>query len=87
MEAVIQEFFDLVAKPITRQHLVDFCPNDPGYENYLRAWGEIIETHRVPQRSHFDLSETIGLTGWAEPEEWDDPERFREFRRFPAPAI
>jgi len=82
MDPVIQEFFDDMLKPVTRQHLVDFCPGDPGYEDYLRAWGSIVETHKVPRKSGFELSETIGLTGWADAEDWDTPERFREFRRF-----
>jgi hypothetical protein len=35
----------------------------------------------VPQESHFDLSEVIALTGWADPNDWAYPDRFLVYRR------
>jgi hypothetical protein len=57
-----------------------FAPVDPGYWNYVRKFEEILETRRVPERDAFDISETVGLTRWADAEGYGDPQRFRRFR-------
>ncbi len=67
---------------VTEQDIIDFSPGDPGYPDYVRLWTQIKRSGSIPPQTEFDLSEVIGLTGWAKPEEWDDPERFRNYRRF-----
>ena len=36
----------------------------------------------IPQQDEFDLSKVISLTGFSNSDEWESPERFRNYRRF-----
>ncbi|MFK7789985.1 MAG: hypothetical protein AB8C95_10915 [Phycisphaeraceae bacterium] len=76
--AEVELLFQLTRKRVTKQHIIDFSPNDPGYPDYVRLWTKILKSGVVPQETEFDLSEVIGLTGWA----MDPSKRFREYRRF-----
>jgi len=37
-----------------------YCPNDPGYPDYVSAFGAIYSSGKVPEQWNFDISETIG---------------------------
>lgn len=88
MHPNVRSLFELTRKRITRKHIEDYSPADPGYPDYVKLWRRIHKTGDVPQKSEFDLSEVIGLTGWATPDGWypsdeaDHSERFKAYRRF-----
>lgn len=82
MDSSVISLFQYTRSKVTPQDIIDFSPNDPGYDNYVKLWNEILRTGKIPQETEFDLSEVIGLTGWGDPEEEANPERFRIYRRF-----
>lgn len=88
MNPHVQTLFALTRRAITKKHIEDFSPGDPGYPDYVKLWSRIHEAGEVPKQSEFDLSEVIGLTGWSSPCGWassdgvDHSERFRQYRRF-----
>jgi hypothetical protein len=63
-----------------------FCPSDPGYGDYVRAFTAILESGTLPERADFDITETVSLTIWGDVERERglllDPVRFRRFRTF-----
>jgi hypothetical protein len=82
MNPSVDALFQYTRSRVTDQDIVDFSPGDPGYPNYVKLWTQIRRSGSIPRQSDFDLSEVIGLTGWAEPEQESDPERFRCYRMF-----
>jgi hypothetical protein len=82
MDSSVVSLFQYTQSKVSDQDIIDFSPGDPGYPDYVKLWTQIRRSGSIPQQTEFDLSEVIGLTGWASPEEWDDPERFRNYRRF-----
>lgn len=82
MNRHIESLFELTRSRVSEQHIADFSPSDPGYDSYVRLWTRIYRSGEIPKQTEFDLSEVIGLTGWAKPTDFDDPNRFREYRRF-----
>lgn len=43
-----------------------FCPADPGYKAYVQEWSDILRKGSIPEESNFEVSETVGLTMWAD---------------------
>lgn len=82
MSSAVLDLFRYTRARVTEQDIVDFSPGDPGYGSYVKVWTEIRRTGVIPEQTEFDLSEVIGLTGWARPEDWEAAERFRRYRRF-----
>lgn len=82
MAPSVTALFEYVRSKVSDQDILDFPPNDPGRTDYIRLWTKIWDTGEIPRKSEFDLSEVIGLTGWADSEKVRDPKRFRNFRRF-----
>jgi hypothetical protein len=82
MNPSVDALFQYTRSRVTDQDIVDFSPGDPGYPDYVKLWTQIRRSGAIPRQSEFDLSEVIGLTGWAKPEQERDPERFRCYRRF-----
>jgi hypothetical protein len=82
MNPHVDILFQLTRNRITEQHINDFSPADPGYDSYVNLWTRIFRSGDIPRRSNFDLSEVIGLTGWASQTDFDEPNRFRQYRRF-----
>lgn len=82
MNEHVDALFQLTRQRITERHISDFSPADPGYESYVRLWTRILRSGAIPNQSEFDLSEVIGLTGWAAPTDFDEPDRFQQYRRF-----
>ncbi|MEZ5327437.1 MAG: hypothetical protein R3F19_20495 [Verrucomicrobiales bacterium] len=82
MDPSVVSLFQYTQLRVTDQDIIDYSPGDPGYPDYVKLWTQIRRSGSIPHETEFDLSEVIGLTGWAKPEEWDDPERFRNYRRF-----
>jgi hypothetical protein len=82
MEPSVYSLLQFTRSRVSTKHIAEFSPRDPGYEEYLRLWTRILRTGEVPMQTEFDLSEVIGLTGWADPDDFAHPERFREYRRF-----
>jgi hypothetical protein len=82
MHPHVNALFEFTRSRVSERHIADFSPNDPGYHSYVRLWTRIRRSGAVPTKTEFDLSEVIGLTGWANPNEFSDPDRFREYRRF-----
>ena len=76
MDSSVIGLFQYTQSRVTDQDIIDYCPGDPGYLNYVKLWTQIKHSGSIPQKTDFDLSEVIGLTGWATPEEEKDPERF-----------
>lgn len=82
MDASIESLFEYARSAVTDQDIIDCAPGDPGYGDYVRLWKGIRRSGSIPQKSEFDLSEVICLTGWANPEKWKNPGQLRTFRRF-----
>lgn len=83
MNPLVDKLFQLTRRCITKRHISDFSPADPGYESYVRLWTRIFCSGEIPKQSEFDLSEVIGLTGGWEPlTDLSQPSRFRDYRRF-----
>jgi len=82
MNPLVDTLFQLTRSRITERHISDFSPADPGYKSYVRLWTRIFRSGEIPRQSEFDLSEVIGLTGWALPSDLNQPNRFRDYRRF-----
>ena len=82
MNPHVKTLFELARSRVSEQHIADFSPTDPGYESYVRLWTHIHRSGEIPKQSKFDLSEVIGLTGWASLDDFDEPLRFRQYRRF-----
>ena len=82
MNPSVDALFQYARSRVTDQDIVDFTPSDPGYPDYVKLWTQIRRSGSIPRQSEFDLSEVIGLTGWVEPEQVSNPERFRCYRRF-----
>lgn len=76
------EVLEYTRRHVTPKDIADFAPGDPGYPNYVRVWTEILETGRLPERAHFDITETIGLTRWSDATRERDERRYRRFRLF-----
>ena len=82
MNPHISALFEYTRERVTEKHIVDFSPGDPGYDSYVRLWTQLYRTGEIPIESEFDLREVIGLTGWDNPHNFDEPLRFRAYRRF-----
>lgn len=82
MNPHVSTLFQFTRSRVSDQHITDFSPKDPGCDAYVRLWTQIVRSGDMPTKVEFDLSEVIGLTGWASPADFDCPLRFREFRRF-----
>lgn len=82
MNLLVDTLFQLTRRRITKRHISDFSPADPGYESYVRLWTQIFCSGEIPKQSEFDLSEVIGLTGWEPLTDLSQPSRFRDYRRF-----
>lgn len=82
MDKSVLEFFNCCRSNVSQQDIVDFAPQDPGYDNYVQVWTEILSSGEIPEVSSFDIAEVIGLTGFANPAEEVSAERFLKFRRF-----
>jgi len=82
MDSSVISLFQYTQSRVTDQDIIDFSPGDPGYPDYVNLWTQIRRSGSIPLQTEFDLSEVIGLTGWAKPEQRNEPERFRNYRRF-----
>ena len=82
MSPEVLSLVDLTRAAVTAEHVADYAPNDPGYWEYVHCWTALLRPGAVPAERSFELSETIGLTGWDDPASYEQPERFRQFRRF-----
>ena len=82
MSPACWKLFFYALEPVTPQDISHYCPNDPGYPGYVREFTSIRKTRTPPSASNFEISETINLTRWGNPEEERDPDRFRRFRIF-----
>lgn len=82
MDTSIAALFQFTRSRVTDQDIIEFSPRDPGYPEYVKLWRRIRQTGDIPRRTTFDLSEVIGLTGWADPTEESNSDRFRHYRRF-----
>lgn len=82
----VEALFQYTLLRVTEEDIVNYSPSDPGYGAYVEEWKLIRRTGRVPKMVNFEVSEVIGLTGWADASEMTDPERFRAYRRFTTAA-
>jgi len=82
MNPHVRTLLEFTRSRVSDKHIRDFSPTDPGYDSYVRLWTRIVRSGDIPAKTEFDLSEVIGLTGWARPCDFDFPARFREYRRF-----
>jgi hypothetical protein len=80
MEAGCVRLFEYAVRQVTPADVVQYAPDDPGYSDYVREWTRIVDSREVPSESNFELTETIGLTRWADAQRETDPRRFRWFR-------
>lgn len=76
------DLFDYSVRHVAPQDVADFCPSDPGYDDYVRVFNEILTSKTLPTERCFEISETVELTMYANAEEDPDPSRFRRFRVF-----
>lgn len=77
-----ETLFELARSRVTETHIRDFSPADPGYKDYVKLWTRIYQTGAIPSTPEFEHTEVINLTGWSNPDDYDEPEQFRRFRRF-----
>ena len=82
MKQAYRELFAHASRHVTAKDIADFCPNDPGYANYVRAFVQILTSGTPPDSYDFDIIETINLTQFSDPAREVDPFRFRWFRTF-----
>lgn len=82
MKEACRQLFDHASKHVTMKDLTDFCPSDPGYADYVRAFGHILSSGTPPESYDFDITETINLTQWSDASRESDETRFRRFRIF-----
>ena len=75
-----RELFDHAARPVTPADVAAFAPSDPGHPGYVATFNRILATGDLPDRPSFAVSETVGLTRWADADRESDPVRFRRFR-------
>lgn len=79
----VEELFRLSRCEVTSDDILAFSPGDPGYNDYVREWTQILRSGIVPLKPNFDLTEVIAMTSWADPTSWSgDVQRFLAFRRF-----
>lgn len=76
------QLFEYASRQVTPKDVSDYCPGDPGYPGYVQEFTAILSSGIPPSTSHFDISETVGLTRWADADRKADPTRFRWFRTF-----
>lgn len=82
MTPACRDLFDYASRHVTPEVISDYCPSDPGYADYVREFTAILASRSPPPKAHFDITETIGLTRWHDPDRESDPMRFRRFRTF-----
>ena len=82
MTPACRNLFDYASQHVTPATISEYCPSDPGYADYVREFTAILASGFPPPTAHFDISETIGLTRWHDPDLEADPMRFRRFRTF-----
>lgn len=82
ISANVLSLFEYTRSRVSPEHIAEFSPNDPGYENYVRLWTDICRSGQIPDKNEVDIFEVIGLTSWRDPERCQSPERYREYRRF-----
>lgn len=82
MTSACYKLFDHVSAQVTAQHIIDFCPSDPGYGHYVHEYKGILKARTVPKELHFDITEPIVLNWGDVVESPPDDERFRRFRIF-----
>lgn len=80
MSDAASKLLDYAVEFVTPADVAKFVPSDPGYPEYVKAWHAILASREVPRELTFAVSETIGLTRWADAKRESDPERFRRFR-------
>lgn len=78
----VQALFDFTRSQVTEQHVRDHSPTDPGYEDYVRVWTEILHCGNPPTKANFNLTEAIGLTSWETYGPTQPPPSFWEYFRF-----
>src|SRR5262245_14601322 len=78
----VESLFQWARKRVTKEDIVDFSPGDPGYGEYVETWEHLRVSGVIPKDLPFEVSEVIGLTGWADAEEYREPACFRRYRRF-----
>lgn len=82
MTTPCRQLFEYAMRHVTPKDVSDFCPSDPGYADYVREFTTILSSGIPPIASHFDITETIGLTRWSDASQESAPARFRRFRTF-----
>jgi hypothetical protein len=80
MTPAIRELFEYALRHVTVEDISRFCPSDPGYSDYVRAFNAILESGTLPKEADFDITETVALTIWDKADDWPDPVRLRRFR-------
>jgi hypothetical protein len=64
--SAFDELFLFCASKISPDVIARSCPSDPGYKAYVNEWHAIWRDRKVPIKSNFEISETVGLTMWDE---------------------
>lgn len=82
MKQPLHELFVYASRHVTVKDIEDFCPNDPGYSNYVREFTQILSTGIPPESANFELTETVSSTLGAYAREDTDEVRFLRFRTF-----
>lgn len=82
MNPASRELFEYTARRVTREDLVDFCPGDPGYWDYVQEFELILRKTNPPEYTSSNIHETLGLTWGVEAGEVKDPIRYRRARTF-----
>lgn len=82
MKQACRELFAHASRYVSAKDIADFCPSDPGYSDYVRAFVGILSSGAPPESYDFDITETINLTQWSDASCESDETRFRRFRIF-----
>lgn len=86
MNPASKKLFEYVIERVSHGDVGEFCPEDPEASGYVADFTAILESKTVPQVYSVSLTETIGITQWADAEEEypqpRDRNRFLRFRLF-----
>ena len=82
MHPSITNLFEYTRNRITEQDIIDFSPDDLGYNDHVRVWTDFWKTGQFPHDAPFEITETIALTNEYDPVSSDLSDRYQHYRRF-----
>lgn len=82
MKQAFRELFAHTSRHVSIRDIEEFCPSDPGYANYVRAFSHVLSSRTLPDACEFDITEPVNLCLHSDAAARADEIRFRRFRAF-----